>query len=293
MLGPTSSVEALPGDDARRHSVAHPGPAAPRRGGPPGPYAARSHRVVPVATCRSRPRRCSEGAPLGATRSRARSTSTSSRRAWRGARLIIDKQAPTTVTEAVGDREFRLDDGGFWQVHRAAAATLTAAVQDLIDRDRFDPKRHHLDLYGGVGLLAAAVGDRFGRAPASPASRATRGPPSTRPRTSPSGSAPGRDRPGRALGRPHGVRRVAPPSASGRAGTVVLDPPRSGAGRTSSCRSRPCSPPRSSTSPATRSPSPATSPLRRARLPARRPPGLRPLPPHAPRRDGRALVPVA
>ena len=34
----------------------------------------------------------------------------------------------------------------------------------LIDGDLFDPEAANLDLYGGVGLLAAAVGDRFGDA---------------------------------------------------------------------------------------------------------------------------------
>ncbi|HAM25308.1 MAG TPA: 23S rRNA methyltransferase, partial [Microbacteriaceae bacterium] len=66
------------------------------------------------------------------------------------------------ITERVGDREFRLDARGFWQVHRHAAETLTAAVQEAIDESLFDPRAANLDLYGGVGLLAAAVGDRFG-----------------------------------------------------------------------------------------------------------------------------------
>ena len=35
-------------------------------------------------------------------------------------------------------------------------------MQHAIDPDLFDPKADNLDLYGGVGLLAAAVGDRFG-----------------------------------------------------------------------------------------------------------------------------------
>jgi tRNA/tmRNA/rRNA uracil-C5-methylase (TrmA/RlmC/RlmD family) len=67
-----------------------------------------------------------------------------------------------TVVEVVGDRRFTVDRDGFWQVHRGAAATLTAAVQDLVDAARFDPAAENHDLYGGVGLLAAAVGDRFG-----------------------------------------------------------------------------------------------------------------------------------
>ncbi|MEZ5213455.1 MAG: hypothetical protein R2692_00820 [Microbacterium sp.] len=33
----------------------------------------------------------------------------------------------------VGDRRFLVDAGGFWQVHRPAAATLTAAVRDALE----------------------------------------------------------------------------------------------------------------------------------------------------------------
>ena len=77
-------------------------------------------------------------------------------------RLVIGEQKPTVITEVVGDRRFQLDDTGFWQVHRSAAAALTLAVQEAIDADRFDPRADNLDLYGGVGLLAAAVADRFG-----------------------------------------------------------------------------------------------------------------------------------
>lgn len=66
------------------------------------------------------------------------------------------------IVERVGDREFRLDELGFWQVHHGAAATLTAAVQQQLLESEFDEEAPNLDLYGGVGLLAAAVGDRFG-----------------------------------------------------------------------------------------------------------------------------------
>jgi tRNA/tmRNA/rRNA uracil-C5-methylase (TrmA/RlmC/RlmD family) len=79
-----------------------------------------------------------------------------------GARLVIDAQKPSVIRERVGSRGFRVDDTGFWQVHAAAPETLSAAVQDAIDPAWFDEKAANLDLYGGVGLLAAAVGDRFG-----------------------------------------------------------------------------------------------------------------------------------
>lgn len=66
------------------------------------------------------------------------------------------------IREVVGDREFRLAENGFWQVHRSAAQTLSSAVAGMIDADLFDVRAANHDLYGGVGLLAAAMGDRFG-----------------------------------------------------------------------------------------------------------------------------------
>ncbi len=129
--------------------------------GRPGPYAARSHRVIPVDSLPLATEEVAEAAPLwdrfvGEERIDVLQPSTG------GARLIIGRQKPVTIREVVGTREFQLDDGGFWQVHSAAATTLTEAVQSAIDGELFDPKADNLDLYGGVGLLAAAVGDRFG-----------------------------------------------------------------------------------------------------------------------------------
>ena len=158
----TVTVEALPGDDERGgigwrtrlrlHLDAE---------GRPGQYAARSHRVVHVPDLPLASPEVAEVAPLGDAFPGEEHVDVVAPSVG-GARLIIGRQARSTITEIVGDREFRLDDGGFWQVHREAAATLTTAVQTMIDPERFDPKAANLDLYGGVGLLAAAVGDRFG-----------------------------------------------------------------------------------------------------------------------------------
>jgi tRNA/tmRNA/rRNA uracil-C5-methylase (TrmA/RlmC/RlmD family) len=129
--------------------------------GRPGPFAARSHRVIEVGDLPLATEAVSSTAPLdelfpGEEHIDVLEPSTG------GARLIVGRQKPITIRERVGDREFRLDDGGFWQVHAHAAETLTRAVQDAIDPALFDPRAQNLDLYGGVGLLAAAVGDRFG-----------------------------------------------------------------------------------------------------------------------------------
>lgn len=155
------TVEALPGDAdgtgwrtrERLHAAAD---------GTLGPYAARSHRVIPVADLPLAVAAVREHAPLDERMPGAGDVTVLAPSVGDGARLVIGAQKPTVIRERVGDREFRVDDTGFWQVHAAAPAVLTAAVQDAIDPGLFDPKAANLDLYGGVGLLAAAVGDRFG-----------------------------------------------------------------------------------------------------------------------------------
>jgi tRNA/tmRNA/rRNA uracil-C5-methylase (TrmA/RlmC/RlmD family) len=148
------------------------------------------------------------------------------------ARPARRRPQPVPIRERVGDREFRLDARGFWQVHRAAAQTLTEAVQSAVDEALFDPRAANLDLYGGVGLLAAALGDRFG---------------STLRITSVESSEAATDDAAENLADWVGasaltdrveryIARVAADASAAerarlRAATVVLDPPRSGAGR--------------------------------------------------------------
>ena len=195
-----------------------------------GPYAARSHRVIPVESLPLATEAVREIAPLHETISGAETVDVLAPTSG-GARLIVGTQAPSVVRERVGEREFRVDDSGFWQVHEAAALALTQAVQDAIDPALFDPRAANLDLYGGVGLLAAAVGDRFG---------------STVRITTVESDARATDHAAANLAEWIGavavtarverwVRSLADASAGERArlgaATVVLDPPRAGAGR--------------------------------------------------------------
>jgi tRNA/tmRNA/rRNA uracil-C5-methylase (TrmA/RlmC/RlmD family) len=199
-------------------------------GGTVGPYAARSHRVIPVAELPLASAAVREIAPLREKITGADTVDVLAPSVG-GARLIVGHQAPSVVRELVGEREFRVDDSGFWQVHAGAAQTLTAAVQRAIDPALFDPRAANLDLYGGVGLLAAAVGDKFGR---------------TVRITSVESDARATEHAAENLADwlgasvvtarvEHWVRSLADSSAGElarlAAGTVVLDPPRSGAGR--------------------------------------------------------------
>ena len=226
------TVEAVPGDDERAGT----GWRTRVRlhvddQGRPGPFAARSHRVIPVTSLPLATAELEASAPLGERFDGYESVDVLNPSTG-GVRLIVGDQKPSVITERVGEREFRLADSGFWQVHRGAAATLTEAVQSAIDPELFDSQAANLDLYGGVGLLAAAVADRFG--------------PSTR-ITSVESDATATDFAAENLSEWLGARaetgRVerwvaalaasAGPSERERLAraTVVLDPPRAGAGR--------------------------------------------------------------
>jgi tRNA/tmRNA/rRNA uracil-C5-methylase (TrmA/RlmC/RlmD family) len=189
-----------------------------------GPVAARSHRVIPVDDLPLATDELAAAAPLG-ERFAGEQTVDVLAPSTGSPRLIVGRQRPTTITETVGARAFKLADGGFWQVHRRAAQTLTEAVQGAVDESRFDPQADNLDLYGGVGLLAAAVGDRFGSATRI---------------TSVESDASATDYAAENLSEWIGARaetarverwvRELTPSDRLRRATVVLDPPRSGAG---------------------------------------------------------------
>lgn len=199
--------------------------------GRPGPFAARSHRVIEVDSLPLATAALGEAAPLeqlfaGEDHVDIVAPSTG------GVRLVIGQQKPSVITEVVGEREFRLADTGFWQVHEAAASTLTTAVQEAVDGALFDPRAYNLDLYGGVGLLAAAVADRFG-----PATQIT----SVESDSSATDFAAGNlvewiganAETGRVEHwlRALAARATALDKGRLRTATIVLDPPRSGAGK--------------------------------------------------------------
>ncbi|GGF00589.1 hypothetical protein GCM10011313_24550 [Mycetocola zhadangensis] len=236
-------VESAPGDDERE------GLAWRTRvslhvdaDGNVGPYAARSHRVIPVGDLPLATDAVASAAPLDQQFKGAESVDIIAPSSTDSARIVVREpvkkgtsvahRREQTIVERVGDREFSLDEGGFWQVHRSAAQLLTEVVQSTVDEALFDPRAANLDLYGGVGLLAAAIGDKFG---------------STTRITSVESSARATDHASENLSDWIGAQSitarvdaylrglVANSSAADRsrleAATVVLDPPRSGAGK--------------------------------------------------------------
>jgi tRNA/tmRNA/rRNA uracil-C5-methylase (TrmA/RlmC/RlmD family) len=197
-----------------------------------GPYAARSHRVIRVRDLPLATPDLAAAAPLDEYFTGEEHVDLVDPSVGEP-RLIVGRQTPTEITERVGEREFRLDDSGFWQVHFAAARALTRAVQDAVDPERFDPDADNLDLYGGVGLLAAALGDRVGADDIRITSV------ESSPRATEHARHNLREWPGATAEtgrverwlRQHLAQAAAAERHRMRAATVVLDPPRAGAGR--------------------------------------------------------------
>jgi tRNA/tmRNA/rRNA uracil-C5-methylase (TrmA/RlmC/RlmD family) len=229
-----------------------------------GPFAARSHRVIPVDDLplatpaveraalqlgRGRAGRIdlvqpADGRVRVVPRPEQRRAPRRGRRGPARAAQPAPQSGRTTdparevLVERVLGREFRVDAGGFWQVHRLAAHSLASVVAGALrdaagpDGPPIDPDAWHLDLYGGVGLFAAVLADLGGA--------------STRVTTVES-DARATEHAGANLAEWVGARaeteRVdrwisrlgAEASSSQRErlsrGAVILDPPRSGAGR--------------------------------------------------------------
>lgn len=195
-----------------------------------GPFAARSHRVIPV-TSHPLARPAVAEAALGLRGGgpgrieliepadgvvRVVRHEDGVRPAHRGGRRID----PEVVEELVGDRRFRVDVGGFWQVHPRAASVLDAAVYGVLD-GHVDADATHYDLYGGVGLFAATLAD-LGATDVVTVESSRRATQHAQENLAPLDVTAVTARVDRFL-----------QGAAGRTGTgaVVLDPPRAGAGR--------------------------------------------------------------
>jgi tRNA/tmRNA/rRNA uracil-C5-methylase (TrmA/RlmC/RlmD family) len=127
-----------------------------------GPYQERTHNVVPV---KSLPLAVSEINELAihlknwqdVKRIEIATASTG------GIQWFIDKKlkGDKKLTERAVGRSFRISSGGFWQVHRGAAELLASEVIEL--SEGLDPEANNLDLYGGVGLFSGALATKYGK----------------------------------------------------------------------------------------------------------------------------------
>lgn len=176
VAGGTLEVEAVPGDDEanglgyRTRVRLHVDPET----GLVGPYSSRSRQVIRVKSLPLAVESIELSAPLGEAMPDVATVDLIAPSADDSRMLVTlpgeKKRAGENdrVAESVGGREFLVRAGGFWQVHREAPLTLFTAVRDaihqLIDDGRFDPSAANLDLYGGAGLLAAAMAEAAGPA---------------------------------------------------------------------------------------------------------------------------------
>ncbi|KHK99482.1 23S rRNA methyltransferase [Microbacterium mangrovi] len=138
--------------------------------------------------------------------------------------------ARETIVETVGRHRFRLDAGGFWQVHRLAADTLFDTVSAALGELGVDPEAQHFDLYGGVGLFATALAEHGGGRVLSVESDARATGHAAQNLSAWPDAEVARVRVDRWLPRFAADADAAARERIGR-GVVVLDPPRSGAGR--------------------------------------------------------------
>lgn len=126
-----------------------------------GVFAERSRNHVPVQSIPLAVPELQQRAPLGenfrgASRVDLVWTSTGEYR------IIIDRKGSSKViTEQLDDRNFQLPELAFWQVHPRAAATIARAVVEFAAEAGFNPDAKNLDLYAGLGLLTAALADHF------------------------------------------------------------------------------------------------------------------------------------
>lgn len=122
-----------------------------------GLRAARSHDVIPVQSCplADADINASEAfhQPWGAGAT-IRVT-----HAHSGVVTVAEGQIAPTVTERVGDVGYEVSATGFWQVHRNAPTVFTELALELLQPHAGE---FLLDLYAGVGLFAKALGGELG-----------------------------------------------------------------------------------------------------------------------------------
>ena len=212
-------VRAVPGDDQglgwrtrMRYSVDAEGRA--------GLHAYHSHEIVPIEQCLlAAPAIAGLGVTsrpwTGADEVLAVSTS-------EGDQVVLADPRPgeAWVTESAAHREWRLDATAFWQVHPGAPDALVGSV-----RRGLSPRagEHVIDLYSGVGLFAGALASDVGAGGRIDAVEADSAAARSARRSL-------HDCPTVVLHQAEAGRWLRERSVT-RCDLVVLDPPRSGAGR--------------------------------------------------------------
>lgn len=131
--------------------------------GDAGPYIERSHEVVKVRTL---PLAVPEIQELGIHLKNWQNVKKISIAASNtgGIQYLVDKKVKgdQQLIESVLGRTYRLSPGAFWQVHKNAARVLADEVVAMATATTFSKNADNLDLYGGVGLFSGALAGAFG-----------------------------------------------------------------------------------------------------------------------------------
>ncbi len=131
--------------------------------GEAGPYRERSHEVVKV---KNLPLAVPEIQELGLHLKNWQSVKKISIASSNtgGLQWLVDRkvQGDPQLIESVLGRTYRLSPGGFWQVHKNAAAVLSETVIKFVSSISFDKRGENLDLYSGAGLFSGALAGAFG-----------------------------------------------------------------------------------------------------------------------------------
>jgi tRNA/tmRNA/rRNA uracil-C5-methylase (TrmA/RlmC/RlmD family) len=131
--------------------------------GDAGPYRERSHEVIKV---KELPLAVAEIQELGlhlknwqSVKKISIASSNTGGLQWQVDRKV---QGDPMLIESVLGRTYRLSPGGFWQVHKNAAKVLSETVIDFAKASDFDKRSENLDLYSGAGLFSGALAGAFG-----------------------------------------------------------------------------------------------------------------------------------
>jgi tRNA/tmRNA/rRNA uracil-C5-methylase (TrmA/RlmC/RlmD family) len=129
--------------------------------GRPGFRRHRSHEVVATPDCPIVHPAVTATGVLGSDWTGAKEISIAAPADGGPAAIRVDRRriGATRVTEHVSGRPFRVSGDGFWQVHPAAAQTLTDVVTGMV---RPGPGERIADLYAGVGVFAAPLAEAVG-----------------------------------------------------------------------------------------------------------------------------------
>ncbi|BCW58444.1 TRAM domain-containing protein [Arthrobacter sp. StoSoilB20] len=76
---------------------------------------------------------------------------------------VLQLRGRTWVQESAAGHEYRVTGEGFWQIHKDAPGTLVGAVTDYLSRGGYlQPGAAVADLYAGAGLFTAPLADAVG-----------------------------------------------------------------------------------------------------------------------------------